>query len=215
MKKLNVPLLGSVHAETPIREIAAVLDKLEKNAIQTRPWPAFAYRPDVSFAIAHCGDGILLKYFVSENAIRIRYQNPNEPVYKDSCVEFFISFNGEEAYYNFEFNCIGACLLGFGAEKEGRRLLSEELIHQIKHLSVIHSSNDGQTAIKWELTVMIPLKVFVYHPGLSLQGRHCKANFFKCGDGLPDPHYLAWNNIASVSPNFHLPEFFGSVYFDS
>lgn len=65
----------------------------------------------------------------------------------------------------------------------------------------------------WELTLMIPLEVFSYHQINSLKGRQSKVNFFKCGDELPEPHFLAWRNIIAASPDFHLPDFFGTMHF--
>lgn len=124
---------------------------------------------------------------------------------------FAIAYNDD---YNFEFNCIGTCLLGFGTGKSGRTLLPEQLIRKIKHLALIKSSNDsGIFMADWELTLMIPLEVFSYHQINSLKGRQSKVNFFKCGDDLPEPHFLAWRNIIAASPDFHLPEFFGTMHF--
>ncbi|WP_091380560.1 carbohydrate-binding family 9-like protein [Mucilaginibacter mallensis] len=30
---------------------------------------------------------------------------------------------------------------------------------------------------------------------------------------MPQPHFLAWNNIESEHPNFHLSDFFGKALF--
>ena len=34
-----------------------------------------------------------------------------------------------------------------------------------------------------------------------------KANFYKCGDKLPVPHFLSWKPINVPAPDFHLPCF--------
>jgi len=31
---------------------------------------------------------------------------------------------------------------------------------------------------------------------------------------LDEPHYLAWSNIIAPEPNFHLPQYFGTLYFE-
>ena len=59
----------------------------------------------------------------------------------------------------------------------------------------------------------IPLSIFIHHSFSSLSGKEGRVNFYKCGDQLPVPHFVAWNNIQSAEPNFHLPEFFGEIYF--
>jgi hypothetical protein len=56
-------------------------------------------------------------------------------------------------------------------------------------------------------------EAFEFHQLKSLKNIKCKANFYKCGDELSQPHYLSWNNIKSGKPNFHLPEFFGEINF--
>lgn len=67
--------------------------------------------------------------------------------------------------------------------------------------------------VDWKLTIMIPLEAFAYHDLHSLKDKTCMANFYKCGDELHESHYLAWNNITSTVPNFHLPQFFVEIHF--
>jgi Carbohydrate-binding family 9 len=62
--------------------------------------------------------------------------------------------------------------------------------------------------------VMIPLTVFFKHKFETMTGVATRANFQKCGDSLPSPHYLVWNYIESENPDFHRPEFFGEVEFE-
>ena len=197
-----------------MEKISAALNKMERYAIQKRPWPEFSYKPQVAFSIAYNEDCILLKYFVQEKAIRMEHHADNSPVHEDSCVEFFIAFDNNEEYYNLEFNCEGACLLGFGKNISQRKLIEKEVIRKIRRQSVIQSLKDGENNIvTWELTLVIPLEVFVHHPISHLKGQHCRVNFYKCGDLLPEPHFLAWKDINAVTPNFHLPEFFGRMHF--
>jgi len=213
MGKLVVPYLEA-SKETSIEKISGLLDQLERHAIQAVPWPSFNYKPEVNFAIAHQDDCIFLKYFIREKSIRALHRKTNDPVFQDSCVEFFISFDHDAEYYNLEFNCIGTCLLGFGRGKSARHLIPERYIKKIRRHAVIKSwSEEGKTQNTWELTAIIPVEVFVHHGFTSLNHRQCRVNFFKCGDELPEPHFLAWKNVESASPNFHLPEYFGTMMF--
>jgi hypothetical protein len=213
MGRLVVPYVAA-DQNTAIEDISYMLDAMERHPIQAVPWPTFAYKPDATFAIAHHNDCIFLKYFIKEKSIRALHRKTNDPVFQDSCVEFFISFDNDQEYYNLEFNCIGTCLLGFGRGKTARALVGEEQIQKIRRHALIKSWNeDGSTLNSWELTMTIPLEVFAFHSIASLTGRSCKVNFFKCGDELPEPHFLAWKNIESSSPNFHLPEYFGTMMF--
>lgn len=211
MKQLKVSFSDEIKYSQSIEEITGFLNQQEKHSLECVPWVAYPYQPDVQFAIAHSGDCIFLKYFVTEKHIRAAAGNINGAVWEDACVEFFISFD-EKGYYNLEFNCIGTALAGFGKEKAGRVRIEDSIIRKIKYGSYI--SNAGEDQIHWELTVAIPLEVFAKHNLASLKGKEGRANFYKCGDALPEPHFVAWSNIEVPEPNFHLPQFFGALVFE-
>jgi hypothetical protein len=213
MEKLEVSYINFFVDES-MEEISARLDELERHAIEQMLWSDESYKPGALFSIAYSDDSILLKFFVQERSIRVAYSTDNSPVHQDSCVEFFISFGNENKYYNLEFNCIGTCSLGFGESKSNRQFISREVTSKIKRQAVIKSCvGNGTSLINWELTLVIPFEVFTYHNITSLKGIYCKGNFYKCGDALPEPHFLSWQEIVAEAPNFHLPEFFGSMQF--
>jgi hypothetical protein len=212
-KSLKIPLLSGVGKGISLHGISALLDE-NKNPIDIAPWPQFAGKLKVSFSIAHSRDHIFIKYDVTENEVLARYKHINDPVYQDSCVEFFIAFDDDKAYYNIEFNRLGTCLGRFGSQRENRTELPVEILKTIKYERTLVPNKDGDAhAINWTLTVAVPVQVFCFHNFNSIQGKKSKMNFFKCGDDLSQPHYLVWNNIISDIPNFHLPEFFGQVEF--
>ena len=66
----------------------------------------------------------------------------------------------------------------------------------------------------WEVALVIPYTVFIKHRITSLDGQTIKANFYKCGDELQTPHFLSWNPINIEKPDFHRPDFFGSLEFE-
>ena len=212
-KHLVVPFLP-IGETTVLNDISGQLDTIEKHDISYVPWESYSYKPKVDFAIAHTDFALLLKFFVSENDLRAIYAKPNEPVYKDSCVELFISFEDEKGYYNFEFNCAGTCLLGFGKGRNERLQVSDELIDRIRYQSLLKPSAHPEANISWELTLEIPFDVFHYHQIKTLKKKRARANVYKCGDDLPKPHFLAWNEIKTEEPDFHRPEYFGLFEFD-
>lgn len=189
---------------------STVLDKLEKQQVHCLPWPLFPYKPSVSFSIAYTEDALLLKYYVQEKFLKASVRNINGEVFKDSCVEVFLSFN-QQQYYNLEFNFLGTARAEYGQGRKERVFLSEDTIRQIKHHSWAHTTGE-ETA--WELTLLIPFTVFIYDAIDRLEGKEITANFYKCGDDLPEPHFLSWSPIQSPEPDFHLPQFFGKLLFD-
>jgi hypothetical protein len=210
-KKIEAPLIETTDAA---ESWSHLMDKLTRHHIDNAPWPAFVDKSDASFSIGHITDAILIKFYVNDRQPRITYHAPNDPVYKDSCVEFFISFDEGASYYNMEFNAVGTCLMAHGQSRNDRTPVPASLIQTISHASSLQSSpNAYDQRVGWSLTLNIPLNVFVHNKISSLSGLSAKANFYKCGDDCPKPHYLAWNNILTPGPDFHQPGFFGDLHF--
>lgn len=210
LKSIEVPFIDTINRDSLPDDIAAALNGLPKNAIANTPWTKYPDKPECAFAIAHGNNCIFLKFFITEDHLLVRFTQPNDWVFQDSCVEFFVAFN-DAGYYNIEFNSIGTCYFGYSRGKDDIGVADAELVKKIKTSTLLYSEADK---IKWELTVTIPTEVFYEHPNLALAGQNFKANFYKCGDDLPVPHYLTWNNIEWPEPNFHLPEFFGGLNFE-
>lgn len=40
-----------------------------------------------------------------------------------------------------------------------------------------------------------------------------RGNFYKCGNLTAQEHYLAWNRVDAECPDFHRPEYFGTMSF--
>ncbi len=198
----------------PLQEVSAALDLQPKNALTHGWFTLFAYRPRVYFSMAHRSTCLYLKYYVWEQNLLARFQNSNDPVYKDSCAEFFISFD-HSGYYNLEINCLGTCLLAFGTGKTDRVMLDKGLIGKInRYISIRRDTSLPESAVfNWELTLEIPVATFCYHHLTTLNNRQARGNFYKCGDDTQQPHFLSWNQINTPAPDFHQPAFFGELHF--
>lgn len=166
LKSIDVPFTDAVNRGSLPDDIAAILNGLPKNAIANAPWANYPDKPECAFAIAHGNDCIFLKFFVTEDQLLVRFIQPNDLVYQDSCVEFFIAFD-DAGYYNIEFNSIGTCYFGYSQGKANIGAADVELVKMIKSSTLLY--NEG-SRIKWELTVMIPTGVFYRHPNIALAG---------------------------------------------
>ena len=208
-----VPFLESVGPRSTEEELLAAMEVLEPAILKEVPWPDFPYCPLVRFRVAHTGTGIVLLYNVAEKHVRAHYRHINDPVYKDSCVEFFLSFDGVN-YYNMEFNSLGVGLIGYGpAVKAARKRLPAEMVSQVRSFGRVRADPSESGGKEWQLLLQIPVSVFEAETIDTLAGLRCTANFYKCGDDLPEPHYVAWNPISYPVPNFHLPRYFGILQF--
>lgn len=188
----------------------------ETHKIDHVNWPNVPYKPDVRFKIAHSGTEIYLQYIVKERYIRAKYKNDNDPVWTDSCVEFFFSPVDDGSYYNIEFNCIGTGLIGFGHGKQNRERAGIEITSKVERDSSLGNdaipSKEGN--FSWTLTLIIPVGAFFGHDLTNLSGLKARGNFYKCGDELKKAQYVSWQPIVFERPNFHLPEFFGELQFE-
>jgi hypothetical protein len=137
-------------------------------------------------------------------------------VYKDSCVEFFLSFDRLN-YYNFEFSCIGTPHLAYGPDRYNRAFVALPLMERLEVLSSLGSRPFAEKAggFDWALTARIPVACFAFDALPSLDGVPAMANFYKVGSGLSVPHYLTWSPVDTPSPDYHRPEYFGEVVFES
>ncbi|MEO3403364.1 carbohydrate-binding family 9-like protein [Mucilaginibacter sp. CAU 1740] len=214
MKELRASFIPASDTGNSLSEISAALDLLEKHPINNLLWTETGYFPEVNFAISHTDKGIALKYFVKEEHTTVVYTAVNDPVYRDSCVELFIGFGADGNYYNLEFNALGTALVGYGINRHGREELPADKVAKIKALSNIKLADSSEALNTWELTLLIPFEIFIHHNITQLKQQQCAVNFFKCGDDLPEPHFLSWNNIPNPDPDFHLSQFFGKLIFD-
>jgi hypothetical protein len=208
MNSLIVPFLPEAGYRDVINSKALAGNPV---SLTFEPWPNPGIKPIVHFNIAYGSEAIFLHVSIEERHFKADYKQHNTPVFKDSCVEFFIGFD-EIGYYNFEFNACGAILAGYGSGRE-RELLPVDLIEQMIITTNYNFKSDEMRPHRWQLNMSIPFKLFVKHTFSGVKGKKAKANFFKCGDDLPEPHFLCWNNIKSPLPNFHLPGFFGDLLF--
>ena len=75
------------------------------------------------------------------------YTKRNEPVYEDSCMEFFVKFDkNDENYFNFEMNANGALLCQYGKNRHERQFIECSLVE----VQVLQTKND------WQVTLKIP-----------------------------------------------------------
>ncbi len=171
------------------------------------PWEAFSYHPETTAVLQKTDTAILVKFTAEDRFIRAKYKNHNDPVYKDSCVELFLSPkpDTDKRYINFETNANGAMLVGLGVSRHERRLFSEAECSGVTAKAEI-------TDNAFSITLSVP---FSFLEGIfgRIDKDNCimHMNLYKCGDETPKPHYACWSMIETDEPDYHRPEFFGKL----
>jgi hypothetical protein len=214
MKSLHILLL-TLSNVPPVQEVPALLDReaVPFEVINTVNWAEYPYTPEVHFRMAATKTALLLNYRVKEATVRAVAEADNGPVWQDSCVEFFCSPDSDGIYYNFECNCVGRLLIGSGSERNKRDHAPREVLESVlRYASLGTKSFEERPADgEWEVALVIPFTAFYRHHISSFAGKTFRANFYKCGDKLTTPHFLSWNPIEISKPDFHRPDYFGTV----
>jgi len=189
--------------------------EVPENHVACLNWPQFPYRPEVGFRIGHVQTEIWLRFHVKEARILGLQTRMHGDVYMDSCVEFFVSFDGAD-YYNLEINCIGTPHLGYGPGRENRRFVPLSLMKRLAIRSSLGSTPFAEKSgdFEWSLTARIPVACFAFDELKNLSDLSARANVYKCGSGMSVQHYVTWMPIKTPSPDYHRPEYFGDVVFE-
>lgn len=216
MKTIEVSKLNTTEKIPSMAEVSARLDELgEGHAIDTVNWKDFSYKPGVRFNIAWGENEIYIKYYVRESNVKAEKSKTNEMVCEDSCVEFFVSPSDDGLYYNLEFNPIGTALMGSGHGRHDSTRADARIVDGIRRLTSMGDAPFGEISgdLQWTITLAIPLETFFHHKTGSLKGKSFRANFYKCGDKLSNPHFVTWNPVGTEKPDYHRPEHFGILKF--
>ncbi len=166
------------------------------------------YQPKVEFSVwLEEGNGFHVEMICHEKNPKAVYENHGDPVYKDSCLEYFVDFFPSDkvtGYLNFEMNAKGAMLLQYGKNKYDRVSVLDKL--DKKQTSVIKTDC-------WSVVLFMPLDFIaeIYGKKDFDAGHIIHANAYKCGDDTASRHYGCWNKVTHSKPNFHVPECFGEM----
>lgn len=159
-------------------------------------------------------------FLVEDRFVQCVVEENNGPVYEDSCVEFFFSpdENNPLFYFNLEMNCGGVALMQFATEP--RKKFNYILPSEIAQVEIAHSLPNKvfpeiQEEVLWTIEFKLPFTILSRYSTISYPkpGVVWKGNFYKTASKTSNPHYITWSFIDRPNPDFHLPEFFGSLVF--
>ena len=210
MKSIKVPFIENLE-KMPADELEAVLELHGKRqAADCTAWEEFPYAPVVAFDTAASRTHLFVRFFVRGLGLKALYAEDNEPVWQDSCVEVFIGDVDGRGYRNFEMNCIGTLLSSHQRSRgvDVVRITPAEAATVIRHTSLDRTTFAEKEGIhQWTAVIGIPFALL----GCTERPSQLKANFYKCADGSRWPHYVSWSPIDTPKPDFHRPEFFGTL----
>jgi hypothetical protein len=181
-----------------------------------------SHRPQTRAKLLYSIEGIFGLFQVQDRFVRCIHRRYQDPVYKDSCVEFFVQPFGGKGYFNFEFNCGGALRASYiedparsGGGFRSYKPLSKQEGRQVH---IFHSlppriDPEWDEEITWYLEFYIPYLLIEKYTGPVdfSPGTVWRGNLFKCADQTSHPHWASWSAVDAL--NFHLPHCFGAIEF--
>jgi hypothetical protein len=176
--------------------------------------------PKTQAKVAYDNSAIYVKFRVEDQYVKAVHNKNQDPVYKDSCVEFFFTPGTDikKGYFNLEMNCGGTMLFHHQVvPRKGAVAISNEDIQQIPVAASLPKLVDPEISEKttWQVTYRIPFSILKKYHDFDdpVPGTIWRANFYKCADETSHPHWLTWAPIDNPTPDFHRPEYFGKLEF--
>ncbi len=169
------------------------------------------YTPAVTTQMVYvAGDRFVLRMRCAEAQPKAVYTAYMDPVYTDSCLEFFADWLSDGRYINMEMNANGALLSCIGPDRHDRTPVRDIC-------GDIFPVTAKVEADAWSVTAEIPLSMLSAILGKPVEvtsGFAFCGNFYKCGDETHTVHYGMWSPVGTEKPDFHRPEYFGELIVD-
>lgn len=179
-------------------------ESVEKAWIAHRPWPEFDRGFPAFSQIILCRNTLVVKMTAEEPDPCAVFTADNSPVHQDSCLEFFVQPVADcKTYFNFELNPNGCMKAAMGSCRQGRTFLSPpEGYRKFFRVRTMYDPSH------WSVCFEIPMELFF--GGAAGYPKVMHGNFYKCRGGT-SKHYACWNAVDTDAPDFHRPEFFGTL----
>lgn len=180
-------------------------DKAETALISLYKWDK-SYMPHAAAKLICTDNSLHVRIICEEENPKAVYHNFFDPVYCDSCLEFFFSHKKDYKYINCEMNSLGASLIAVGYGRNDRVRIDKLITPPL-----VKASREGEN---WcvEVTFTLDMLKILLGDDVSFDtGSVWYGNFYKCGDKTEIPHYGMWSEVGTENPDFHRPEYFGEL----
>lgn len=179
--------------------------------------------PKVQTKVMYDDENIFVIWRVDDQFVRAVGTKYQDMVCWDSCAEFFFTPTDDPdpatGYFNFEISCIGTVLCFHQKASQVNQVsLKDKDLDQMEIATSLPKKvidPEIKEPLTWTLEYRIPLKMLEgYHKVIKpAPGVKWKANFYKCADKTSGQHWLTWSLVDLDGPDFHRPEFFGTLEF--
>ncbi len=181
-----------------------------------------AFKPQVEAKMMYDNDNVYVIFRVKDRYVHSLVQEYNGNVSGDACVEFFFAPDSHfpERYFNLEVNSGGTPLMFYIWPPYPKAKYTKLDPEDIKQIEIAHSlpkivDPEITEPVTWTLEYRIPLSLLEKFSNVTRPGPGVvwKANFYKTASQSSNPHWITWSVVDNPKPNFHLPQFFGTLEF--
>ena len=211
---MTIPSIKELQGCTAQEAANILIEQGVKLNVQSVNWPnEYPACPKTEVRVGYTEDKLYIRYDVTGEQLRAVAAHDNEPVWCDSCVEFFCQIPGSKEYMNFETNCIGVMV---ASRREGRDINVRPFSPE-QMVIIDRFASEGKEPFEekdglftWCVVIAIPWQLITQGAGVP---NALNVNFYKCADDTKQPHYVSWNPITIPHPDFHCPAFFKRIEF--
>jgi len=180
-----------------------------------------AHLPKTQAKLLYDDEAIYVIFRVEDRYVRAVAERHQGLVCRDSCAEFFFAPGDDvsQGYFNLEMNCGGTMLYHFQVipRKDQVHIKESDLARVVvAHTMPRTVEPEIAAPTTWVIEYRLPTDTLGdYHPNpvRPAPGVTWRANFFKCADATSHPHWLTWSFVDRPRPDFHVPEYFGTLRF--
>ncbi len=177
------------------------------------------HQPKTQAKVLYDEQAIYVIFRVEDKYVRAVARNHLGPVWEDSCVEFFFTPGDDvsKGYFNIETNCGGTMLFRWNNPSSAHTHLGDD---ERAGILIYHSEPkivepEKQSPTVWVVEYNFTIDVLEEYCSIVRPAPQViwRGNFYKCADKTSRPHWLTWSVVDWPKPNFHLPQFFGTLQF--
>ncbi len=191
--------------------------KTARQAIACGNWekdfPSGHTGPHAMARMAYSATHLYVCWHMRSNGLRALHATDLSPVAQEHCVEFFVQLPGEKTYWNFEVNALGTLNASHRVERPCPTRLTGEQLRAVRR----HGSHVGlrpfeikEEPTAWWVAIAIPWSLIGVTAGEL--PRYLRGNLYACAGGIDHPYYLSRFPITTPRPDFHRPDFFGTIH---
>ena len=179
------------------------------------------YLPRTQAKLLYDDKFVYIIFHVEDRYVRAVAQEYHGNVSHDSCVEFFLT-PGEDlsqGYFNIEVNCGGTTLFYHQTALRVNTIIVDEA--DCDKLNIYHSlpkiiEPEIAEPTTWIIEYRVPLDMLEKYAPVQrpAPGVIWRANLYKIASKTSNPHWGTWSVVDYPTPNFHIPQFFGTLIFE-